>query len=58
MYPVAGQTCSSYYYICRYHHNAYFVQQAGETVKNVSIDSFEKFIVTMFQNQDGKIHTL
>ena len=40
-----------------YHHNAYFVQQAGEVVRMDS-DRFVDYIDAMFTSQDGKNITL
>ena len=42
----------------RYHHNAYFMQQAGEVVRNISYLNFENYLDAAFQDQDRKIiHT-
>ena len=36
----------------RYHHNAYFMQQAGEVVRNVSYLNFEDYLDAAFEDQD------
>lgn len=40
--------------IHRYHHNAFFMQQAGETVRNLTSAGFEDFLDLAFLNQDGE----
>lgn len=42
----------------RYHHNAYFMQQAGEVVRRKNINLFERFIQFAFDKQDGKVTLL
>lgn len=47
------------YLHCSYHHNAYFMQQAGEVVRKTpdseQSNLFEKYIQFAFDHQDGEI---
>ena len=46
-------------YYCSYHHNAFFMQQAGEVVRRTpdseKSNMFEKYIQFAFDNQDGEL---
>ena len=37
----------------RYHHNAYFVQQAGVVVRQQDLGKFVEFVELIFANQDS-----
>ena len=40
--------------LIRYHHNAFFMQKAGETVRNLTYNGFVDFLELVFKNQNGK----
>ena len=45
-------------FMCRYHHNAYFMQQAGVVIRNVEMamsSDFVNYMEMVFSNQESKL---
>ena len=51
-------TCSVFILMCRYHHNAYFMQQTGVVIRNMEAamsSDFVDYMEMVFSNQESKL---